>query len=72
MRVLALFLTLLLASGYSGPPQEPAHCEDRITRLVHSDTCGGTVAADCESAHGAGYCCKSAGVGAHCFCDNCD
>ena len=71
--VLVLLAFAALAIGYSPPqPQEPAHCEDRITRVIHSDTCGGIVAADCEATHGIGYCCKSAGIGGHCYCDNCD
>eukprot|EP00966_Prymnesium_polylepis_P225085 5205980-Prymnesium_polylepis.1 len=44
-------------------------CTDRVTRIFHSDTCGGTVVAP---GCGKDECCKSAGLGAHCFCDICD
>ena len=44
-------------------------CTDRITRIVHGDVCGGTVVAPgCAT----NECCKSSGIGGHCFCDTCD
>ena len=44
-------------------------CTDRITRIVDGDVCGGTVSAPgCATDE----CCKSSGIGGHCFCDTCD
>lgn len=57
----------LLVEEAATTEQKP--CTDRITRLVHGDVCGGTVSAPgCDT----NECCKSAGIGAHCFCDTCD
>jgi len=50
-------------------PRADKPCADRVTRIIHSDVCGGTVTAPgCAT----NECCKSAGIGAHCFCDTCD
>ena len=44
-------------------------CGDRVDKLFWGDVCGGTVyAPGCAS----NECCKSAGLGHHCFCDTCD
>ena len=50
-------------------PREDKPCADRITRIFHGDVCGGTVSAPGCAKY---ECCKSAGLGAHCFCDTCD
>ena len=50
-------------------PREDKQCTDRITRIFHGDVCGGTVSAPGCAKY---ECCKSAGLGAHCFCDTCD